>query len=208
MVAKISPRHRAAFIEALAETGNYALAADQVRVSRDWAFRLRRREPAFDAACREAVETFRASVRGSSPPLPNPSPAMGRGASGGAALVVQRGRGRRVQVKRARASQWTHETEQHFLAALAGSCNVKLSAAEAGKSAHSAYYRRRTDPGFARAWDAAVEIGMCELESQMHENIGHFFDRELPEPKAPMRDVSVMDAIRLVRMYGRRRRRA
>ena len=70
----------------------------------------------------------------------------------------------------------------------------------------AAYNHRRKFPGFARAWDQAVEIGMCELESQVHENLNHYFDRELPEPDAPMRDVSVMDAIRLVRLYERRDR--
>jgi len=44
MVAKISGSHRKAFLRALAETGNYTIAAEQVRVSRDWAFKLRRRD--------------------------------------------------------------------------------------------------------------------------------------------------------------------
>lgn len=57
MTAKISPRHRQAFLEALAETGNYVIAAAQVRVSRDWMFKLRRRDAEFDAACRGAVES-------------------------------------------------------------------------------------------------------------------------------------------------------
>ena len=55
MVAKISGTHRKAFLRALAETGIVTLAADQVQVSKDWAYKLRRRDAAFDAACRAAL---------------------------------------------------------------------------------------------------------------------------------------------------------
>ena len=48
MVAKISGTHRKAFLRALAETGNVTLAADQMRVSKDWVYKLRRRDAAFD----------------------------------------------------------------------------------------------------------------------------------------------------------------
>lgn len=37
-------------------------------------------------------------------------------------------------------------------------------------------------------------------------DIRHHFDRELPEPQAPLRDITVMDAIRLLRMYQSRER--
>jgi hypothetical protein len=70
----------------------------------------------------------------------------------------------------------------------------------------SAYAHCKRWPAFAKAWDQAIEIGMCEVESRIHENIAHFFDREMPEPDAPMQEVSVMDAIRLLRMYERRER--
>ena len=120
--------------------------------------------------------------------------------------MVERGNGRVVQLKRSAGKRWTEETERRFLAALAGSCNVRLAAAELGLCVHTAYKRRRNDPGFARAWDQAIEIGRHELESSIHENLNHFFDREMPEPQTPMRDVSVMDAIRLVRLYEKRER--
>ena len=96
--------------------------------------------------------------------------------------------------------------EQRFLAVLAGTANVKLACREVGLWPPSAYSHRKRFPGFARAWDQAIEVGMLELESQIHENIGHYFDRELPEPAMPMRDVCVMDAIRLVRLYEKRER--
>lgn len=220
MTAKISPRHRQAFLEALAETGNYTLAASQVRVSKDWAFRLRRRDAGFDAACREARERARVRLAKSdlstwvgtngSPPHPPPLRGSslsreGRGAGSGE-LVIERGNGRVVQLKRSAGKRWTWETERRFLALLAGSCNVRLAAAEMGVCVHTAYKRRRSDPGFARAWDQAIEIGRDELEASIHENLNHFFDREMPEPEVPMRDISVMDAIMLMRLYERRER--
>jgi hypothetical protein len=218
MVAKISPRHRQAFLEALADSGNYVLAAAQVSVSRDWAFQLRRREPAFDAACREAVEIARMMLTddailgtgpvygGARPPLPaqptveSPSPARGRGAVGGEGLVVQRGNGRRVQVKRARAKQWTGETERRFLAALAKCCNVKLAAAEVGFSAYSAYYRRRHDPGFARRWAEALEIGYVRLEAALVESMKCYFEGEPIPDDNPIVKMSVAEAIQSLNM--------
>ncbi|MFL6779920.1 MAG: hypothetical protein ACJ8E8_12895 [Sphingomicrobium sp.] len=197
MSARISPRHRAAFLEALAESGNYRLAAAQVKVSRDWAFKLRRREPAFDAACREAVEIARImltddAMLGTVPPLAPPA--------GGRGTVVQRGKGRRVQVKRARAKQWTGETERRFLTALATSCNVKLAAAEVGFSAFSAHYRRRHDPGFARRWAEALEIGYVRLEAALVESAICYFEGEQIPDDNPIAKMSVAEAIQSLNM--------
>ena len=40
---------------ALARRPFHGTAADQVQVSKDWAYKLRRRDAAFDAACRAAL---------------------------------------------------------------------------------------------------------------------------------------------------------
>ena len=124
----------------------------------------------------------------------------------GVELVVGGSNGRRTQIRRANVGQWTPRVEQRLLAVLAGTANVKLACREVGMWPPAAYNHRKRFPGFARAWDQAVEIGMGMLESNIHENLNHFFDRELPEPEAPMRDISVMDAIRVVRMYEKRER--
>jgi hypothetical protein len=204
MVAKISGTHRKAFLRALAETGNVAMAADQVRVSRDWAYKLRRRDAGFDAACREAVAAFRNSAR---PPLtsalPHPAaiaaapPLKGRGCEG---IVMQRGNGRRVQVKRARPDQWTEETAHRFLTALAGTCNVRMAAEAVGTSATSAFARRRLDPGFARAWAEALEIGYVRIEAALIEAATCFFEGEVVPDDNPIRTMSVAEAIQSLNM--------
>jgi hypothetical protein len=222
MVAKISGTHRKAFLKALAETGNIMLAADQVRVSRDWVYKLRRRDAGFAAECREALAEFHADSerplhRSALPSGPPPSagipsahlrrwsleassahPAPHRREE---QIVLQRGNGRRVQVKRARPGQWNRETEQRFLAALMGSRNVSLAAAEAGKSAFAAYYHRRRDPGFARRWDEAIEIGMCELEAVLIQNACHFLNpHDAPVPDQLLDGMSVQHAIDIAQM--------
>lgn len=52
----------------------------------------------------------------------------------------------------------------------------------------------------SRSWVCLQRNAGC------HETIRHFFDRELPEPEAPLRDITVMDAIRLLRMYQKKGR--
>lgn len=229
MSAKNSPRHRRAFLEALAETGNVTLAADQVRVSKDWAYKLRRRDLAFDADFREAVAAFRNSrpefpdsgegplhrfrrspslrghsidPAGSMEPL---SPLRPRNL--GEETVLERGNGRRVQVKRARPGQWNQETEQHFLAALMACCNVQAAAAHVGKSAFAAYYQRRRDPGFARRWGQAIETGMCELEAVLIQNACHFLNPlDAPLPDHLLDGMCVDHAIDIARMnWGKAR---
>jgi hypothetical protein len=201
MVAKISGAHRRAFLRALARTGNVVLAADQVGVSRDWAYKLRRRDAGFAAAFCAAVAEFRNSPVTSLPPLlahaPRESsspPERGRG------VVLQRGNGRRVQVKRARADQWTEETAARFLTALAGTCNVKMAAAAVGTSATSAFARRRLDPEFARAWAEALEIGYARLEAALIESACCFFEGEVVPDDNPIRTMSVAEAIQSLNM--------
>lgn len=44
-----------------------------------------------------------------------------------------------------------------------------------------------------------------DLERRLHESIRYFFDCELPEPDAPISDITRDDAIRLVAMYAKRK---
>lgn len=124
----------------------------------------------------------------------------------GEELVVNGSNSRRVQVRRAKLSQWTARVEDRFLGVLAATCNVKAACRAVGLWPPSAYSHRRRWPDFARRWDEAIAIGACELECRLHETIRHHFDRELPEPAAPLRDITVMDAIRLLRMYRSKER--
>jgi hypothetical protein len=236
MSKKFSAARKDAFLKYLSESGNQTLSAERAKVSRSWVQLHRSTDAEFDAACREAIAVAKMMLRDDAqvqtgPPLPSadiPSadgrrslevrsapPASGRGSGpadprwryhDGHELVVSGTNGRRTQVRRAKLSQWTPKVEQRFLAVVMATANVKLACREVGLWPPSAYNHRKRFPGFAKAWDQAVEIGQREVESSLIQNIGYFFDRELPEPEAPMRDVSVMDAIRLLRMYEKRER--
>ena len=210
MSKKFSAARRNAFLKALGESGNQTLSAERAKVSRSWVCLQRSTDAEFDAACRVAIELAKERLR---QPSPSPSLQGGRGQwryLGGHELVVRgtggSGGGKRVQVARARLKQWTPRVEQRFLEVLAATCNAKVACAEAGMSIGSAYAHRRRRPEFARNWDVAIEIGYIRLESSIHENIAYFFDPDMPPPEAAMKDVCVMDAIRLLRMYDRRRK--
>jgi hypothetical protein len=222
MSAKITASRRRAFLHHLCNTGNQTLSAERAKVSRSWVQLHRSTDPEFDAACREAIAVAKMMLR-DDVNTPHPPPLRGSSLSptgrggrepvhpqwryhGGHELVVSGTNGRRTQVRRAKLSQWTPKVEQRFLAVVMATANVKLACREVGLWPPSAYNHRKRFPGFAKAWDQAVEIGQCAVESRIHENIGYFFDRELPEPEAPMQNITVTDAIRLVRMYERRER--
>jgi hypothetical protein len=208
MTQKFSASRKRAFLTYLCQSGNQTLSAERAKVSRSWVRLHRTTDPAFDAECREAIEIARMMLRDEA----------ARGSHGrecprhsrcvryhqGVELVVGGTNGRRTQVRRANVGSWTPKVEERFLAVLAGTANVRLACREVGMWPPAAYNHRKKFPGFARAWDQAVEIGMGELESQVHENLNHFFDREMPEPSVPMRDISIADAIRVVRMYEKR----
>ncbi len=110
-------------------------------------------------------------------------------------MVLQRGNGRRVQVKRARPDQWTRDTADRFLTALAGTCNVRMAAEAVGTSATSAHARRRADPGFARAWNQALEVGYARIEAALVESAICFFEGEAVPDDNPIRSMSVAEAI-------------
>ena len=226
MTQKFSASRKRAFLTYLGQSGNQTLSAERARVSRSWVCLHRNSDPGFDAACREAMAVARAMLRddvATLPPLAPPPNGRGSGPADprwrwheGVELVVSgtgggpstsSGRtGRRVQIRRANAGGWTPRVEQRFLAVLAGSCNVKAACREVEMWPPAAYNHRKRFPGFARAWDQAVEIGMSELESRINENINHFFDREMPEPAAPIDNITIGDAIRVARMYEKRAR--
>lgn len=89
MSKKFSAARRAAFLKAVAETGNQTIAAERAKVSRSWVTLHRSTDPAFDAAVREALRQAQDRLLGISekgtdphPTRPSagpPSPACGRG---------------------------------------------------------------------------------------------------------------------------------
>ena len=211
MSRKFSASRKRAFLSYLAQTGNQTLSAERAKVSRSWVCLHRSSDAGFDAACREAIAEARDRLRTGPPPAPPASERGGRKPPDawtyhqGEELVVNGSNGRRVQVRRAKLSQWTARVEDRFLAVLAATCNVRLACREVGLWPPSAYAHRKRWPDFARRWDRAVAIGAIELECRLHQSVRHFFDRDLPEPEAPVHGITVTDAIRLLAMYQRRR---
>ena len=211
MSKKFSASRKRAFLTYLSQTGNQTLSAERAKVSRSWVCLQRSSDAEFDAACRQAIGEAKKALR-----APTPGPSLpGRGSrkppagwefAAGEELVVNGSNGRRVQVRRAKLSQLTARVEERFLAVLSATCNVKAACREVGLWSPGAYNHRKRWPDFARRWDQAIAIGTAELECRLHETIRHFFDRELPEPEAPLRDISVMDAIRLLRMHQKKGR--
>lgn len=214
MSRKISQARRAAFLTALAETGNQTLAAERTRVSRSWVTLHRSTDPGFDAAVRAAVAGARDALIGRSRSSPEESgrkPPRGWGFLDGEELVV-RGTGgddlgddgtgapvrRRVQVARARLQQWTARSEERFLAVLAAIGNVRAACAEAGLTPASAYAHRKRWPGFAARWDEAVGAGSAALDAALLDGGANLFSHAASGPSAagdaPLPAITGMDA--------------
>ena len=155
---------RRGFLRALGRCGNVRMAAEEAGVGRSWLYRVRREEPAFAAEWEAAVAGFDSGLVASDSPLPNPSPAEGRGAS---AVVLRGNKFGRVQVAAARENDWTPEREEVFLGELGATCNVSASARAAGLSPKGVYARRRKWPAFASAWDEALTLGFVRLEAKL-----------------------------------------
>ena len=228
MTKKFSEARRAAFLSTLAECGNQTLAAERVAVSRSWVGLQRATDAAFDAACRDAIAAAQLRLRKAAsmtPPLPaqpqsgaeSPSPLKGGGTNAppagwgfldGAELVVRgsggSGGGRRVQIGRARAHQWTARVEARFLGALAATCNVKAACAEVGMHAPSAYAHRKRWRAFAEAWDAAIAEGYARIEIALLERGCNLFADPGSGDTAedhPITAMTAAEAIHLLHMH-------
>lgn len=201
MAAKMDARRRAAYLAALAATGNRTLAAERAKVSRSWVLKLRTTDPTFAADFDAAVATAKARLDGAS----GVGPVGAWRARNGEELTVQSGNGRWRQVTRTRLRQWTPRIEARFLAEVGASCNVQRACAAVEMSRQSAYAHRRRWPDFAERWDAAIEQGYDRLAAALVANVGAMLgDTELV-PEVDMGPVTVTEAVQLL---GRHKRRA
>jgi hypothetical protein len=209
MSHKTSPQRRAAFFQALRETGNQTIAAERAKVSSSWVQLHRVTDPEFKSDVAEAVAEARESLswaadqargaRGSC------KPPRGWGHLDGEELVVKgsggSGGGRRVQIARARLKQWTPRIEDRFLATLAATCNVKAACAEVGFTQASAYGHRKRWPAFATRWDEAIADGYARIEAALVENGCNLFSTPEVPPEAAMPPMTVAEAIQLLHMH-------
>lgn len=200
MTAKMSDKRRGAFLKALEACGNQTLAAERTCVSRSWVCQERMRNPDFDSQCRRVIEGARERLRGAE----GNRPPEGWGHLDGVELVVRGTKGRRVQIARARAGQWTAASEDRFLEVFAATCNAKAAYEAAGKSKGSAYTHRRRWPGFGRRWEEAEAMGYGQLEEALFERGENLFSSpELPAgvPKPSLPAMTVQEAIQLVKLH-------
>ncbi len=101
---------------------------------------------------------------------------------GGRKLVARRqrvGGTARVQKRKPRKDSWTRTKERRFLETLAETCNASEAARDAGLCRASAYRRRQSDAGFARAWDEALDVGYAEIEALLMREV--LFGSEVEE---------------------------
>ena len=213
MSAKITGRRRGAFLRFLAASGNVTLSAERAKVSRSWVRLQRAGDAGFEAACLAALAEARGRFS-NSPPLAPPaggkgiesnSPPSGWGFLDGVELVVRgsggSGGGRRMQIGRARAHQWTARVERRFLAALSATCNVKAACAEVGLAHSSAYAHRKRWIAFATAWDEAIKEGYMRIEAALIERGCNIFSSMDDVPLSPIPTMTVAEAIHLLHMH-------
>lgn len=202
MGREVTAARRAAFLRALGETGSLTLSAERAKVNKDWSLWHRKRDPVFDAACREAIASARAALeatrdaRGMAPP-------KGWGTLDGVQLVVRGAPGRRTQVRRARVDGWSPAVEDRFLGVLAATCNVKAACAEIRMTQGSAYFHRRQWPGFSRRWDVAVDEGYARLELALMAHACNVFSGEDVPVDYPAPPIAAADAIGQMCLHGR-----
>lgn len=199
MVAKTSPQRQAAFLRALAATGNQTIAAERARVSRSWVT-LHARDPAFRDRMDAAIATARAKLAGAD----GIAPPAGWGSLDGEQLVVRGTNGRRVQVARAGPREFSPKLEKRFLSVLAATCNVKAACAEIGMTAAAVYAHRKRRSSFADRWDRAVETGYARLEAGLLDTACSLFSAETVTPDLDLGPATFGQAMQLLYLHRHR----
>lgn len=153
-----------AFLAALARTGNARLAARMIGRHRATFTKRRAGHPAFAQQWDAAVVAAQAAIaRGAARKARAPAASTLRTVGG--EPVVVRTAGGRLQVRLARPGQMTKGAEQAFLAALAASANIRLSAAATGFAHSSFYAKARGHRAFAREMRLALRTGFERVEA-------------------------------------------
>ena len=167
------PRSRAAyesenraFLTALASTGNVKQAAAEAGFWAETMHRRKARDPAFAARWDAAIETAREALARPAAARLLPD-GTGERRARGDELVVRRGIGGQLQVRRARKGILTQAAADCFLAQLAASANVTHAAKTAGCDSSNFYALAQKDRVFAQAWREALEIGYDRLETAL-----------------------------------------
>ena len=201
MTAKMCDKRKAAFLRALGACGNQAVAAEKACVSRSWVCLQRRRDAAFDAECRAAIERAQEGLAGHG----ERRPPRGWGHLDGVELVVKgtggTGGGRRVQIARARVRQITPRVEQRLLQVLGATCNGDAACAEVGVSTSAVWAHRKRWPAFEAKWQSAIEDAYVRLEFGLIENAENLFSPTEFPPELPMPPMTCAQVIHILHMH-------
>jgi hypothetical protein len=109
------------------------------------------------------------------------------------------------QLIRSGGDRWTEEAENLFLDALAASNNVTWSAAQSGFSKVAIYRRARRDPVFGEKMEAARAQSHGRIDEALARRAEDFLEGRPPDPDSPIVDMTVRDAIAIVKLYQARR---
>lgn len=202
MSDKMSEARRAAFLAALAQSGNQTLAAERAKVSRSWVVQLRRTDATFRRDTDAAIAAARARLAAAASVQP---PSRWRDQQG-EELIVKGGNRRRVQIVRARLMAITPRVEARFLAALSQTCNVLAACRAVGVSAPGIYDHRDRWPDFARRWDRAIADGYDALTFATIAAAGAMLGDAEMTPEPGMAPPTVAQAIEAMRLHQRRMR--
>lgn len=105
------------------------------------------------------------------------------------------------QIVKSGGKRWTDEAEALFLDHLAATCNVTLSAAEAGFSKEAIYKRRRSDPSFAERWQAALDQGYARIEMMLVKAATDTLAGVALDPETPIPPMTVKEAINILQLH-------
>jgi hypothetical protein len=123
-------------------------------------------------------------------------------AKGGKRLTVRGGASPKQTARR--ASDWTPQMVEQFIAVLADSCNVTLAAKAIGRSSSNVYRQRERDATFRRQWAQAVAIGYSRLEMMLLERALHGVEKVImlkDGAQSVMREYDNRTALALLRMH-------
>ncbi|THD34821.1 MAG: hypothetical protein E7773_14275 [Sphingomonas sp.] len=145
----------AAFLRHLRRTGNASTAARALGFGRGRFIVRRNKHPAFALQWDAALAIAHADLMKGRDGAPVPPPHE---------PYIRRSKSGRLQLRRSQVGLIDHAGRQRFLAALSATANVRLSAAAARFDPGAFYRLRHRDPGFAREWLLALEMGYERLK--------------------------------------------
>lgn len=160
-------RENQRFLKALRRTANVTLAAEEAGQTRKTFQKRRARNADFASQWDAALAYAQAQLAASRGVV---APAGEAAITGGGEYSVRASRGRALQVRRAPKGLLTTEGERRFLAHLAATANVRLSAEATGIGWSAIYARRARAPDFARAMATALAEGYERLELALLDN--------------------------------------